>query len=878
VNTITTMSPSCSTRRKRGFRQGIWAFNGISDMKKTPLALSVVLAFSAALLPLVATADDYFNPNAIEPQGDSAQSIDLSRFTHSGGQAPGIYRVDIYLNGNRVDTQNVTFVEENSHLLAQLSTAQLKKLGVKINAFPALQHLSATESVTDLGRYIPLANSQLDFAQQRLNISIPQAALDNKAREYVDPALWNQGMTALLLNYSYSGASTHYQSPSSDVTSSYLNLRSGVNLGAWRVRNYSTFSDNGIGDKHWNSIDTYVQRDIQRLKGQLIMGDNSTPNDVFDSVQFQGAQLASDDNMLPDSLKGFAPVIRGIAQSNAQVTISQNGYIIYQTYVPPGAFTISDLYPTSSSGDLDVTIKEADGSERSFVQPFSAVPVMQREGRLKYAVSAGKYRTQTQGAATPDFGQTTLIYGLPYDTTTYGGVLFSNNYHAMALGVGHGFGDFGSLSFDVTQANTTLRNQVNGGSESSYSGQSYRIQYAKDIETTDTSFTLASYRYSTSGYYDFQEANEVGSVTDDAWQQGYNQRSKIQLTLSQSFNDYGNIYLSGYQQNFWQLGGYQRSMTAGYDLSYGGISYNLSYTYSEAPEDDQHRDQQVAFSVQIPLGKLLPNSWATYNVTSDRAGNTSQQVGLSGTALADNNLSYSLQQSYANRGANASGNANGEYKGSAGDITAGYNYNGDSRQLNYGLQGGVVVDPYGITLSQPQGDTMALVRAPGADDIKVENNTGVYTDWRGYAVVPYVSTYRKNRIALDTQNLGNDVDIVTDSQTVIPTEGALVLANFDTHVGRRVIMTLTRQSKPIPFGATATLVQAKNHLDNSGIVGPNGEVYLSGMPAHGQLEVIWGRQTDEQCYASFTLPKQKTEKSQSHDFVSPVLTSNAVCQ
>ena len=65
--------------------------------------------------------------------------------------------------------------------------------------------------------------------------------------------------------------------------------------------------------------------------------------------------------MLPDSLRGVRPVIRGIAQSNAQVTIKQNGYIIYQSYVARRAFTISDLYPTSGSGDLEVTIKEADG-------------------------------------------------------------------------------------------------------------------------------------------------------------------------------------------------------------------------------------------------------------------------------------------------------------------------------------------------------------------------------------------------------------------------------------------------------------------------------------------------------------------------------------
>lgn len=61
--------------------------------------------------------------------------------------------------------------------------------------------------------------------------------------------------------------------------------------------------------------------------------------------------------MMPDSLKGYAPVVRGIARTNAQVIIRQNGYVIYQSYVAPGAFEINDMFPTGGSGDLFVTIK-----------------------------------------------------------------------------------------------------------------------------------------------------------------------------------------------------------------------------------------------------------------------------------------------------------------------------------------------------------------------------------------------------------------------------------------------------------------------------------------------------------------------------------------
>ncbi|EOT7922923.1 fimbria/pilus outer membrane usher protein, partial [Shigella sonnei] len=79
-----------------------------------------------------------------------------------------------------------------------------------------------------------------------------------------------------------------------------------------------------------------------------------------------GVRLYSSDNMYPDSQQGFAPTVRGIARTAAQLTIRQNGFIIYQSYVSPGAFEITDLHPTSSNGDLDVTIDERDGRITQF--------------------------------------------------------------------------------------------------------------------------------------------------------------------------------------------------------------------------------------------------------------------------------------------------------------------------------------------------------------------------------------------------------------------------------------------------------------------------------------------------------------------------------
>ncbi|OKP02055.1 fimbria/pilus outer membrane usher protein [Xenorhabdus eapokensis] len=789
-------------------------------------------------------AEEYFNINALEIHS-GFEDIDLSIFTQDDQQPPGRYWVDIYLNREKVDTRNVDFIIVNNKLSPQIKIQQLRKIGVNIESFPALLTLPQETELTDLGKYIPSASTSFDFKHQRLDISIPQAALNRQARDYVPPHLWDQGLTSLLVNYSYNGSMSWQDDQVGSTKNHFLNLRTGVNWQAWRLRNYSTYSSQ---DRKWQNINTYLQRDIHALKSQLIFGDSYTPSLIFDSFQFRGMQLSSDDNMLPDSLKGFAPIIRGIAQSNAQVTIKQNGYIIYESYVSPGPFVINDLHPTTSTGDIEIIVKEADGKEHRSVQTFSVVPIMLRENSLRHSLTLGKYQSNSHRGKKPYFMQGTVIYGISNRVTAYGGTTIAKDYQSIALGTGYSLSHWGSLSFDVTSAKTNLMSKAN------YYGQSYRFQYAKDLSQTGTNLTFSGYRYSTRNFYDFKEANELNTTIDG---RSSNKRSKLQLHINQSLGDWGTIYLSAFQQDYWHQKGYERNISAGYNTSYNSINYSLNYSHSDFSGSNRN-EQIVSFSMQIPFDRWLKNSWVSYNMTSNKNSDTSHQVSLNGTAFEDNNLIYSIQQNYTGRNQSVGGNINAEYKGAYGQVSAGYNYDKYSRQFTYGLNGGIVAHPYGITLSQSLGDTSVLVRASGASNVKVQNHTGIKTDWQGYTIVPYASSYRKNRIALDTHSMSNNVDIDINTQTIIPTQGSLTLANFQTRIGYRVLLTLSHQGKEIPFGATATLEKQHDIDDtNSVIVSNDGQVYFSGIPKSGRIWVKWGHKTMQECRVNYRLPDEE---------------------
>lgn len=861
-NNIKNRQDKDNTRIK-GDKRKSSAFNGNAAARSfllKPLSFFILLS-----LPGLAFSAETFNAEMLKAVGDGGdmENVNLDYFAEKGGQMPGTYQVDIYLNNQQVDSRNVEFVslpDAPGKLYGAITPAEMAEYGVKLDVFPDLKAVAPDARLTKpLSAYVPQATENLDLNRKRYDITVPQIGVNMRPRNSVDPKRWDNGIAAFMLNYSYSGSTTQ-RDDSGQSKSNFVNLRSGANLGAWRLRNYSTYSNQQSEGSHggddtntskFESINTYVQRDVRFLQGgQLTLGEYSTPADVFDSIQFTGAQLASDDQMLPDSMSQFAPTVRGIAKSNAQVTIKQNGYVIYQSNVSPGPFAITDLYPSGNGGDMEVTVTESDGSTTKFNIATSSVPILQREGRFKYNLALGKYRSGNDDTETPNFIQVSNIYGLTARTTVYGGVQYAENYRAANVGVGFDLGSVGAVSFDATQATSEFDDALG-----TQKGQSYRAMYAKNFEATDTNLQIAGYRYSTEGYYAFSDVQDYQKDTDndfDNYNRSHNQRSKMQLSVNQSIGDYGSIYVSGSQQDYWGGDGKEKLLQLGYNTSIYGISYGFNYNYSKNPGMTE-ADQVFAFNMSVPLDKFMGPSgtWATYNMSTKRHGSTVQQAGISGTLLDDKNLSYSAQQGYENQGSGASGNASMDYKGGSGEGSLGYSYDQDTRQWSYGLQGGVLIHENGITLSQPLGDTIALVKAPGADDVDVENNSGVHTDWRGYAVVPYAQPYRKNSVTLETESFADDVDMDMNTQTVIPTRGAVVRADFKTRVGQRALVQMLFMGKPVPFGATVSLLD--NDSTVTGIVSDNGEVYLTGLPETGNIMAKWGNGSNEQCKGSYTL-------------------------
>ncbi|WP_193162841.1 fimbria/pilus outer membrane usher protein [Enterobacter ludwigii] len=856
-------------------RQGYKPAAGSGDMAGLSLSpLSIAVLFALGALSRPAMAREYFDPGFLS---GGLKGADLSAYENAGYIPPGRYMVDVYMNQILVESRNVTFREEKGRVIPEFTVADLDTWGVNTDSVGALAGKPATTSVTDLASLIPQAGVRFNFASLRLDVSVPQASMQEGFDPDMNPALWDQGIPALMSNYSVNGGEgrSNNDDNSTKTHNLFASFRNGLNAGPWRLRTTQTFTmtdqkttgHGAYGDynesipteRSWRSSDTYVQRDVQTLRADLTMGEGNTSGDVLDSVPFRGVQLKSEDSMLPNSRTGFAPVISGTANSNAVVRVRQNGYTIYQVNVAPGPFRITDMGQAGSNGDLQVEVTEADGSRHVSTVAYSTLPVMQRQGGFDYEVTVGQYRSGnvTDGSREPNFAMASLVYGLPADITLYGGVLGASNYLTGSIGSALSLGVIGAVSLDATWAKAKLQNR-DGGDEQDETGGSYRLRYSKNMLTTGTSVDLATYRYSTRNYYSFSDANSQG-YSLNSWSAPWamnRQRSSWQVTLSQQLPaSLGSVYVTGSRSEYWGDEGTDTSMRAGYGTSIKGVSLSVNYDVDRMQERDNSwpENRQLSMNVSVPFSLFSP--WeglrsinSNYSMTHDNKGRVTQQAGVSGSLL-DGRLGYGANQGWGNSGMQDSSSLTLNWMGSRATGNLGYSNSGDSKNFNYGVSGGLLVHPYGMTMSRSLGDGGIVVRAPGASGVTV--NGYDRTDWRGFAVLPGGGSYRKTAVSLDPSTLPDGVELDQTSKNVYPTRGAVVLADFKVRSGSQVLLNLLFNGQPVPFGAMASL-EGNDDQASTGIVGDAGRVYLSGMPASGSVTVKWGQGADQQCRAQYS--------------------------
>ncbi|WP_205992390.1 fimbria/pilus outer membrane usher protein, partial [Paraburkholderia sp. Ac-20347] len=834
-----------------------------------------------------APADDFVFDASLF-RGNALSQAVLARFGHGQAVPPGTYDVDLFVNNRFIDRLSVRFVEvPGADAAVCFSRAQLDRLGLANGVLAPLDAPGAAGSTSakdcwQPGEVVKGASSDFDFSRLRLDVSFPQNTLKNLPRGYVAPEDLNDGNTIGFLNYvgnyyhlSFGGSGAGGSTVSSgSQDSAYLSVNGGVNVGAWRLRQQSSVSYlNGAGTT-WTNIRSYAQRAFPNLGGELTVGQSYTSGRFLSGLAFTGVQFASDDTMLPDSMRGYAPVVRGVARTNARVSVRQNGVEIYQTTVPPGPFEIRDLYPTSYNGDLDVVVTEADGSVNQFTVPFSAVPESLRPGISRYEATVGRTRS-TYANDNTMFGDLVWQRGLTNAITVHGGARVANGYQAAVAGgaLGSWLGAFG-LNFTYSHASLPGNTSANGWMA--------ELSYSRTFQPTGTGVTIAGYRYSSAGYRDLLDVLGVRGLGDSAtvWQsQTYMQRSRFEVSLNQPLGPYGSLYLSGSTQNYWNGTARDTQFQLGYStMLWRRLSLNVSVMRTRVVNNSQsgivaisdplaasnpalvnqndpllgHQETLVMVTVSIPLGRNnnvnTPN--LTTSFTHSDSGGDQYQAGVSGTVGAQQNLSYNVNATHTSDPALTVGSGSLQQRLPIGTVGVGASGGSNYWQASGNIEGALAVHRGGVTFGPYVGDTFAVVEAKGAEGATVLNGQGARIDSHGYALVSALTPYRYNNIALDPQGITGNAELEDGAQRVAPTAGAALLVVFRTRVGNALLIRAR-----LPDGEAAPMGAEVHDEDGSviGVVGQGGQIYVRSDKLKNTLSVQWGDAPDARCALPYDL-------------------------
>ncbi|MBW3832597.1 fimbria/pilus outer membrane usher protein [Aeromonas hydrophila] len=805
-----------------------------------------------------AWAETEFNIDALDL--DERTKIDLSQFADEGYILPGDYYLEIEVNKNKLPLQKIPFYETDTGKgkggVACLPQEVIPKLALTDEAIAKIDtwHDGQCANLLALDGVV-IAN---DIGNGLLRIAVPQAWMKYSDPNWIPPEQWDEGIPGMMLDYNINAQVNEGDGYSNRNISSYGTL--GFNYGAWRLRgDYQAnayWGDNERTTSELNRI--YAYRPLPNMAAKLTVGEQQLNSQLIDGFRYTGVNLANDERMLPPSLQGYAPEVSGIAKTNAKVTISQSGRILYETNVPAGPFRIQGL-DSSVRGRLDVRVEEQDGSVNSFQVDTATVPYLTRPGYVRYNLAVGAPSEQTDSVHDvhgPAFVTGDFSWGVANSWSLYGGSLVAGEYNSMGLGIGRDLYAFGAISADLTQSIAKLPGL------STKIGQSVRVNYAKQFDEYNSSITFAGYRFSQHNFMTMSqflsnkerlEKNETTSSDDyNTW----GDKELYTITANKTFwaEDAAKaltVYLDYTHRTYWEHDAEDRyGLTINKNVNIGSFKDVSVYVSAYKTKTENYEDDKsVMLTLSMPIGDRKS---AGYSVQSSN-GKITHLATYQDYSRPDD--TYQLGAGVQSNGhAVARGYYNHNSDIGAVSLNA-YSVQSEYTSVGASLRGGLTATQHGAALHQAtrRGGTRMMVDTDKTSGVSFNNGRAV-TNRFGVAVISDMTDYRKSDTRVDVDQLSDDIDAMNAIKQGTLTEGAIGYNAFEMAEGFKLLANVKLPDGSVPpFGATVV----KDSGRVLSVVDEDGLVYLTGVKPNEAFELSWGGA--RQC--KIVAPQQVTDLS-----------------
>lgn len=759
-----------------------------------------------------------FDDSFLPPE---ARNFDLSQFEDEAPVVPGRYPVDIRLNERIALRREIEVASDARGAFPCLQPELLELIGVD----PAHLHPIEPTPCGRLEDQVDGAQARFDMADLVLELQVPQIALRRNAFDYVDRTLWDKGVTAAILGYNLNASRQEQAGNRSD--SLLLSLNGGLNLGRWRLRHQGSQSWQDGTSKAYRNTATYLQHDLDDWGSQVEVGEVNSSGQLLPGVPLTGIHLRSDASMLPYSQRNFAPVFRGVARTQARIQVWQGTTLLKELNVAPGPFELDDLTPPGRGGDLEIRVLEADGSEQRFTLPYSPAVELLRPGQVRFSLAAGRLRDATLKRQ-PMVIDGVFRRGVSNHTTAYLGGQASPDYTAFMIGAALNT-PLGALAADLTRSQAHIHDQDE-------TGNSLGLAFSRSWPAGGPAMALELRHAPTPGYQSLASAarrqDQPTPFKGNTRPAGLRDRASATLTLDVTQDAQLNAGLL--LQRDWQTPGWARQYQVGYTHRFRAISFSLDLI--RARDAQGQPDGQARLSLSIPLGARLGGSQSlSATLTRRRDGTHDERLSVRGSAGESRQLAYTLSTS-RNSQSSTESSLGGSYHTPQALISGALSQGDGYRTTALGLNGSLLAHPEGITLTPMQGDTFAVLVAPGGAGARVAQQPGLALDGQGQAVVAGLQPYQMNELVLDPAGAADSVEFEETEQRVAPRSGAVVLVKFPTRSGSVLLARgLLPDGEPLPFGTSLQDEQGQA----LGVIGQGGLIYLRLDGAPATLRANW---------------------------------------
>lgn len=786
-----------------------------------------------------------------------ASLTDTSMFSRGNPISAGNKRLDIFVNEQWRGIVDVLYLpnpKDPYHAILCADKNLVEKFGLKSELKEKVLASQSSQGCLDINGHVKGFMAYFDASKLRLNIEIPKIFIQNADTDIINPELWDSGVNTVFANYQFN----HYQSKQDVLNrtnqSTFLGLNTGVNVGRWHFRHNGAFSWNNNQQDPYQVLSTYVKHDIPAWRSQLIFGDISSSGQLFDSTSMRGVQISSDDRMLPMFMRYYVPIVRGIAHSNANVSVYQNNNLVFNTTVPAGEFEIQDIKNISDNGDLYIVITEADGTRRESVVRYNSNSQLLRPNHQRYSATFGRVRHDNTKLYDNKTFQGTWQYGVNNYWTFNTGTILSDDYQSALLG-----GVFNTpigligvnaitarYQFDKNFANNQLKN----------TGHQIHLQYNKFFDSTKTGVNFYVQRHQNYlSLGDFAAADN-----QNVSPRNLSEYTRLQLSLNQNFNDtWGSLYAlisRSYQKNEpsateWQLSYHNRFKRINYSISASQNKSDLSNRW----------DKQFMLSISLPLDSDMKHQWYSHYAHQNRKNDLSStkdeniQVGVIGSLRKLSTFNYGVSANYQDNQIN-SWSANANYGTPFALLNGTFSKNNQNNQFSFGASGSVVAHRPGFIFSNTLGETFGIVHAPEGDGAKISTSNNLKLNRQGYAVIPYLSAYQINNVVLDPQGLPIDVQLDSTTQQTIPRADSSVLVQFNSRISRTALFNFKLSDGKAPLVGANIFNEKHQHM---GFVAQGGRAFLQDLSESGELTLHWydfQTHQERRCTANYQLPQK----------------------